>query len=279
MEDFMAIPLKPGRHFLVDYVEKPAGYEMPFSETYHDYYGVGYIISGDRKFITPNMIYMLHAGAVGFTNIELPHRSACASTQDYIRYGIRFSPEIIDPIKKAIGNDRFSYLFSQPFYFDDDTRAVILKIFQDSYDEYLRYDEMSELVLKGYLSRIVSLVLRKSVTDIRSEPLRINYNETITNAIYYIDTHFRENPSLEQTAAHVHLSPSHFSKLFKATVNCTYSAYLLKTRLQFADTLLIQTDMSITEIALQSGFSNSNYFCDVFRKSHGMSPSQYRKSY
>lgn len=275
----MAIPLKPGRRFLSDHILKPADYEMPTSETYHEYYGVGYIISGARKFITPDNIYILRPGSVSFVDIEAPHRAVSISTQPYERYGLRFTPEIAEPIKKAVGEDRFSYLFYHPFYFDDDTTGEVLKIFQDIYAEYQKYDSMSELVLSGYLYRIVSLALTKAKTDIRDEPLHIKYNETITNAIYYIDTHFKENPSLETTAAHVHLSPSHFSKLFKATVNCTYSAYLLRTRLQFASTLLVQTDMSVTEIAMQSGFSNSNYFCDVFRKSHGMSPSQYRKSY
>lgn len=275
----MAIPLKPGRHFLADHVLRPSDYEMPFSETYHEYCSVGYIVSGDRKFITPDNIYILHSGSLGFTGIGVPHRSVSISTQPYERYGLRFTPDILDPIKKAIGKDRFSYLFYHPFYFDDDINAVVLKIFQDIYNEYLNYDSMSELVLCGYLYRLVSLSLSKAKTDIRDEPLHIKYNETITNAIYYIDTHFKENPSLEKTAEHVHLSPSHFSKLFKAAINCTYSAYLLKTRIQFASTLLVQTDMSITEIAAQSGFGNSNYFCDAFKKSCGVSPSQYRKNY
>ena len=106
--------------------------------------------------------------------------------------------------------------------------------------------------------------------------LRSNCNQVI-EAIYYIEEHYKENPSLKEIAAHVFLSPTYFSKLFKKQVGSTYSIYLNRIKLQHVQQLLIQTPLSIGAIADEVGFVNSNYLCDVFKKYIGISPSKFRK--
>lgn len=74
-----------------------------------------------------------------------------------------------------------------------------------------------------------------------------------------------------------HFTSSMQKKLFKNQVGTTYSVYLNSIKLQHVQQLLIQTNLSIREIAEKVGFVNSNYLCDVFRKYIGISPSKFRK--
>jgi AraC-like DNA-binding protein len=74
------------------------------------------------------------------------------------------------------------------------------------------------------------------------------------------------------------LSPSYFSKRFHLITGMGMKEYLTYVRLKHAEDELISTNHSIKEIALNSGFSDSNYFKDAFRKEYGLSPRSYRQS-
>ena len=80
-------------------------------------------------------------------------------------------------------------------------------------------------------------------------------------------------------AAAAGFSPNHLSKRFREDAGVGVHEYLVNTRLQHAALELISTEDSITAIALRSGFSDSNYFKDVFKKKYGMTPRAYRKSH
>lgn len=72
------------------------------------------------------------------------------------------------------------------------------------------------------------------------------------------------------------LSPSYFSKKFRAVTGMGMKEYLSYVRLEHASKELQSTDHSITEVAINSGFSDSNYFKDAFKKMYGISPRAYR---
>ncbi|MDQ1914659.1 response regulator [Paenibacillus sp. GD4] len=112
------------------------------------------------------------------------------------------------------------------------------------------------------------------------EEWRQRNNESIVNrALDYLDQHYMESCSLTDTAEMFHVSPAYFSKLFKKVTGDNYSAYLTKLRMQKAVLLLVNTDMKMFEIAAAVGYDDPNYFTNVFRMLHQMSPSDYRKQY
>ena len=73
-------------------------------------------------------------------------------------------------------------------------------------------------------------------------------------------------------------SPNYLSKRFREAAGIGVHEYLMFVRLQHAALDLVSTGDSITEIALRSGFSDSNYFKDAFKKKYGVTPSAYRKN-
>lgn len=88
---------------------------------------------------------------------------------------------------------------------------------------------------------------------------------------------YHKNISLSALAARFSRSKSHISHLFKANCGMTLRAYLNSLKLRDALILLRETDLSVTEVALDSGFNDTSYFIYLFKKEFGISPLKYRK--
>jgi AraC family transcriptional regulator len=87
-----------------------------------------------------------------------------------------------------------------------------------------------------------------------------------------------EDISLDELAAEVRLSPFHFARMFKRSVGIPPRAYLTRLRVQKACDFLEQTDLAVTEIALEVGYSSSQVLARVFLKHMSLSPSDYRRA-
>jgi len=102
--------------------------------------------------------------------------------------------------------------------------------------------------------------------------------QRIQNSLVYIDLHFAEDISLEQIAAQSNLSPQYFSRLFSACFHIKLWDHVLSKRIDAAKRLLlVGTEMTVLEIALQCGFHNTANFNRVFLRFTGITPSEYRK--
>ncbi|MEQ8898567.1 MAG: AraC family transcriptional regulator [Roseovarius sp.] len=87
-----------------------------------------------------------------------------------------------------------------------------------------------------------------------------------------------EDITLEELAAEAQLSPFHFARMFKQSLGVPPRVYLTQLRMEKACELLQQTDIPITEIALEVGYSSNQVLARVFLKSKRMSPTEYRRS-
>ena len=94
--------------------------------------------------------------------------------------------------------------------------------------------------------------------------------------ISYIETHHREKITLSQISAAGNAGKTTCCTIFQKYVNQTPMSYLTNYRLQKSVELLHQTDMTVTEIAYESGFSGASYFTETFKKVYGCTPTGYR---
>lgn len=101
-------------------------------------------------------------------------------------------------------------------------------------------------------------------------------SEIIKKAMLYISEHFNMPLTLEEVADHVHLHPSYFSTLFKSSTGSSFKEYLNMVRIEESKRLLANTDFSIIDIAVATGFEDQSYFSKVFKKYTGLTPKQYR---
>lgn len=101
-------------------------------------------------------------------------------------------------------------------------------------------------------------------------------SEIVKKAIQYIAQNFSRNLSLDEVARHVHLNPAYFSTIFKQSTGSSFKEYLNMVRIEESKRLLANTNYSVIDIALATGFEDQSYFSKVFKKYTGLTPKQYR---
>lgn len=95
----------------------------------------------------------------------------------------------------------------------------------------------------------------------------------------YIDAHYLEDLKLPDIAEALHINLYYLSHTFKDLTGSSPMQYIIHRRIDEAQTLLLTTNMTITDIAMQCGYNNSNYFQSVFSNIVGMPPGKYRKTW
>lgn len=100
----------------------------------------------------------------------------------------------------------------------------------------------------------------------------------IPKLMHYIHQNFKEEISLTGAAAVSGLQIHAFCRYFKSLTNRTFSEFLNDVRIGYACELLHQSELSITQIALECGYNNISYFNRCFRKANKMSPKSFRQS-
>ena len=94
--------------------------------------------------------------------------------------------------------------------------------------------------------------------------------------VSYIQQNFTGKILLKEFGEQFHLSEKYISRYFKEHFHITISQYVTYLRLDHAKQLLQDTDIPVTEVAMQSGYQNVSYFIRSFKKTYGMSPLKYR---
>lgn len=103
--------------------------------------------------------------------------------------------------------------------------------------------------------------------------------EYIAKAIDFIRENYRERISLEDISSFVGLTPTYFSRYFKATTNKTFKSYLNLMRLENTLVDIQQNGMNETRASLENGFPSVKAFIAVFKRVYGCAPSEYAKRY
>ena len=104
-------------------------------------------------------------------------------------------------------------------------------------------------------------------------------DENIKRAMLYIDQNMSETFSLEKLAEISSYSLSHFKTRFKEEIGIPPSEYITLQKIKYAKKMLETTDLSVTALAYELGFSSSNYFSTVFKKILNITPQQYKKRF
>lgn len=165
-----------------------------------------------------------------------------------------------------------SYLKLKPHEFESVNHMVHL-LLQEFYSENPGRKTMiisCFRMLVTYLSRCYELPC-----DLQEYPASFS----IANSVSFMEEHFRENYSVKELAEMSNMSTRHFTRIFAEVYHITPKKYIIQQRLLSACRLLEddRQTQSITEIALDLGFSNSNYFARLFHNEYGMTPSEYRR--
>lgn len=132
-----------------------------------------------------------------------------------------------------------------------------------------------ELEIKSELLHLFFL-LYSQVPYQRSSQEYGDITEKLKLVLQFIQEHYQQGITVKELAELCHFSEYHFMRFFKRHMNMTSIEYLNQYRLEMASRQLAETNLSVTSIALESGFNNISYFNRVFKRKFGVTPMEYR---
>lgn len=103
------------------------------------------------------------------------------------------------------------------------------------------------------------------------------FRDEVMQVKQYIHHHYAENLNIENLAKQVYLSPGYLSAVFKEETGVNLNRYVRDIRMKKSRELLENTNMKISQVAKEVGFSNNSYFCRSFREYFGSTPESCRK--
>lgn len=114
--------------------------------------------------------------------------------------------------------------------------------------------------------------------EVKEKPV-VKKERVITGITKYMQEHLSEDVSLHILSEEFHLNSQYISQLFKNEIGVNFLTYLTNIRMEHAKKLLLSTSLSIAEVSEQSGYGDYRVFTKVFKKSEGITPSQYRRDF
>jgi len=259
------------------FYETDAKQEMIHS---HNCLELNYIISGTGYYLIEDKSYPIQEGDIFLIN-NLEHHMAVHENN------LNMLVFVFDQSFVWDSSDEYDYL--KPFFersndfsnkldrnspIHTQIRDTIFHIKEESTHQKMGW----ELMIKAWLMVALALFYRHySESNALGNHTRVNSYDRIRKVIEYIHSNFDEELSLEQLSKIALMNKSYLSSIFSKFMHMKVFDYIELVRINNAKVLLKTTDLSILEIALESGFKSSSYFSRIFKRTMGITPGEYRK--
>lgn len=216
------------------------------------------ILSGRKHIIKPYTAFFIPSGC--------PH--------EYYTNGDTWDTHWVIPDGKACGEMLAAMGFTEPMIFPVEENEIrfLEHCFRRMHEANIGDRIHGNYRASGYLySFFIELhrIAFKESGITRSNPV-------VTRAIDFIDANFQKPVSLDEICKAASISAQHLCRLFRETLDCRPMEYIAKRRIQAAKELLMNTDKTTERIAEEIGFCDSSYFCKLFKRYEGITPTQFR---
>ena len=189
-------------------------------------------------------------------------------------------------VSRLNGFSNIESIMAQPLFITNSTYPYndLYRLLMQISNEYFGMNAFRDLTIYSLLINFFVHIGNNHINNTQFFPnVRVykqkEYIQKFNDVMDYIDSHYMDELTLEDVASTIGFSKYHFTRLFKQYTNTTFYDYLSFKRIKVAESLLIQPDLSITEIALQSGFSSISTFNRSFKQQKNCTPSEYRSLY
>ena len=277
------IPLSTSKTFIIREFKVD---ELTYPLHHHPYFEVNWILSGSGERIVGQKITEFYNNDLTLIGPNLPHQFRGSkinsdSTSGYHSIILQFHPEIFG--NQFINREESAAIKNlldrakRGLAFGDEVKKVAGKMLQN----LLREKGFSGVLL--FLQLLNLLAGAGSVyylSDFKWEEPPAGKGQELTDRIFHhIFEHYTGNLQLESVAEIASISKSAFSHYFKKRTGKTFSVFLNELRISHACRLLRETERNVAEVCFASGFNNLSYFNRIFKKSHSLSPRDYREKY
>lgn len=263
----------------VDTKSRSSEYKM-MDPHVHNHYELFYLSKGSCTFLMRSHSYNLVPGSVIIIPPNTPHIIHYTSRQQSVRTSILFrEPDVIfkniDFIGEMLKDGKHKLILQIPPMYQVHVEQLIRNM---EAEQRFNDTKISPTMLSLCLIQLIIIINRFS-TEIDTNLMDELHttNRQVNLAATYINRNYNQRISLSDIADASGFSPNYLSRKFKEDTGIGVHEYLTYVRLNKAAIELAHTDHTITEVALNNGFSDSNYFKDAFHKAYGMSPRDYRK--
>ena len=237
-------------------------YYSPFkNKTTRKDYGIVYVINGTMDFYIKDKVITLSEG--GFT-LGKPHDYVTyfASKDNFLNYyWLNFTGNRVENIVKQSGLEfRKAYNIG--------VSDQIADCFKNIFNEFLINDSLFALNCEAGIINLLSAVARKSK----------NSPKPCLKSIEYIHKYYNKDISVEELANMENLSYPYYYSVFKDITKMSPQEYIITQKVNNACFHLLNTNLSVSQIAELSGYTDQCYFSRIFKKRIGLSPLEYRKT-
>ena len=165
----------------------------------------------------------------------------------------------------------------------DMIHSAICSLMNEIVEEYQSDFPFSSFSVYSKLLSMLTLLgrntVQKNISFSVTEQKQKEYFERFMYISEYISEHCTENLTLDSVASLAGFSKFHFSRLFKQFTNVSFYRFLNEKRISVAENLLIDLNNSVTDVAIQSGFSNLSSFIRMFKQIKNCTPKEFRNMY
>lgn len=241
---------------------------------------IHYIVRGELNWWVGKTAYKLSSGMALVIKPDELHGSKTGVLEPCEHFWLRLAfpqssglPGITGRQSTALQKDLHA-LTSRAFPASHEVREAFASLL----DEHREPVEYSPLVCRASLHLLLASLIRDHRTYFeRKDSVMPKISSPIEKSLAAIHENLEDPPSVEALAELSFMSESSFRKRFRDEVGGSPHDYIIQRRVEEAKRLLRQRDKSIIDIALDLGFSSSQYFATVFKRKTGVSPKQFRE--
>ena len=157
--------------------------------------------------------------------------------------------------------------------FDYETTVEIDELFKKINYTETNLEFYTDALLLAYMTELFALMCTKEYHT------GGNYPKHISSIMKYVNENLRDEITLDSLCSSIHLSKSYACSSFKSYTGMTVTQYIMQSRLAYSKKLLLETEESISNIAMRSGFSSFSFYCQFFKKIESCTPLQFRRLY
>lgn len=272
---------RPGKPFfyLFDWDERSYAINMEFQH-FHQYYEMCVFLGDHAGHLINGAWHDMRCCDIVALRPSLLHRTAypegAPSKRLIISFALPPAPPGLDACMRAVCS---IFDADVPIYrFEGRYKKAVFEKLNDIYYLSQSPNELSDLAIHNRFLDFLSMIYLYREKNVYRDHVDF---DNITNKIYsitsYIHNHHTDALSLDFIAREFYVSSYYLSHQFKRVTGFTLTDYISMTRVRNAQTLLLSTDMPITDIAFQSGFRSFSQFNRAFNKFLRISPSKFRR--
>lgn len=198
-------------------------------------------------------------------NIDIASKTA---TFTYIQFNIS------DFLKNT--NTIYIYNKDNIKYYIDKNHQELSSLFTDILNEYTNQSDNYEIYIHSCILKLIVYMSRLNIISIRKLS-GTNTDDIVYNTIKYLHKNYNQQLTLDKISKEFNISKYHLSHIFKNITGSTIMEFLTTIRFSHIEALLLKTNKSISQIAYECGFPSIQHFNKVFKKTKGLSPTQYRR--